>query len=153
MERGRQVFQSLKSHVQGSLPVILIEPVAELAAAKAEGIKVMLPDDLLAFSVIRTGSGDVFKLRRYKALFPALAPAFGVLLRPAQGCLSGGKVALQNGIALCDIVGSFLPVIITGIALAVVKVKGVAARHLLFFCNAELLLFRLPCIIPFKLCW
>ena len=70
------------------MPVILIEPVTKLAAAESKGIKVVLPDDFLAVSVVRSGSGDVFELGRDETLLTAFAAAFGVLLRPAKGSLA-----------------------------------------------------------------
>ena len=89
MKRSRQILQCLKAHVQGSLPVILIKPVTKLAAAEAKGIKVVLSDDLLTVAVVRSGSGDVFELGRDETLLTAFAAAFGVLLCPEKGSLTG----------------------------------------------------------------
>ena len=49
----RQIFERFKSHVEGSLPVILVHPVPKFTAAEPEGVKVVLPGDLRTVPVIR----------------------------------------------------------------------------------------------------
>ena len=90
----RQIFERFKTHVEGSLPVILVHPVSKLAAAEPEGVKVVLPGDLHAVSVIRPGAPHMGELWRHKPRLSAFAAAFCQLLHPFQGSLPRFKICL-----------------------------------------------------------
>ena len=55
LQGSRQIFERFKPHIEGNLPVILVHPVPKFTAAESKGIKVMLPGNLHAISVIRSG--------------------------------------------------------------------------------------------------
>ena len=152
LQGRRQILQRLKSHVEGSLPVILVHPVPKFTAAEPEGIKVVLPGDLHAVSVIRPGAPHMGELGRHKPRLSAFAAPFCQRLHPFQGGLPRFKVCLQDGIALRHIIGVRFPVIIFGISiLPVVEMDRIALRHLLVFGNAKLFLLRFLCEVPLKM--
>ena len=111
MQRRREILQSLKSHVQRRLTVKLIQPVAELSAAKAKSIEIMLPDDILTITIIGACSNNMLQLRRDKAPFSGFCLSLRVFLRPADCFFAGSDICLQDRMALCNIVGISLPII------------------------------------------
>ena len=142
LQDSRQVFESVKPHIQGSAPVILRHPVSKLAAAESEGVKVVLPDHITVSTVIRASAPDAGKLLRYKTLFTAGSALSGKGLYPFQGFLTGGKICFQDCIAFCDIVGIGEPVIVFRVGpFTVIEPNVIAAGNLLFRGNTKLLFY------------
>ena len=139
LKDSRQVFESVKPHVQGSAPVILRHPVPKFAAAESERVKVILPDHITVPAVIRARTPDAGKLLRDKPLFSAGSALSGKGLYPFQSFLTGGKICFQYRIAFCDIVGIGKPDIVFRVgSFAVIEPDVIAAGDLLFSGNAKL---------------
>ena len=101
---GTEVFHGVLTHIEGSLPVILIHPVAVLAVPEAESINVVLPHNIPTASKIRAGAPDIRKPRRGKAFLPGSASLDCVILRPFQCFLVCLQVGAENLTALFHIV-------------------------------------------------
>ena len=133
------------------MTVVLVQPVAKFTTAKAEGIKIMLTDNLLTVSEIGTFPRYESKLRRDKSLLAAFGTAFCVFLYPAQRFITRLNVGFQNMVTFGDIIGTFFPVASTRVAFAVVKVETVAARYFLLLRDKKLRLFGFADKIILKL--
>ena len=151
LQDSRQVFKSVKPHIQGSTPVILRHPVSKLATPEGKGVKIILPDHITLSAVIRASTPDAGKLLRYKPLFSAASALPGKILYPFQRFLTGGKIRFQDRIALRDIVGIGKPVIIFRVGpFAVIESNIVPAGNLLLGGDAKLLFYSLPDDFPVK---
>ena len=151
LQDSRQVFKSVKPHIQGSAPVILRHPVSKLAAPESKGVKIILPDHIPLSAVIRASTPDAGKLLRYKSLFSAASSLPGKILNPFQGFITGGKIRFQDRIALRDIVGIGKPVIIFRVGpFSVIEPNIVPAGNLLLGRDAKLLFYSLPNDFPVK---
>ena len=151
LQDSRQVFKSVKPHIQRSAPVILRHPVSKLAAPESKGVKIILPDHIPLSAVIRASTPDAGKLLRYKSLFSAGSALPGKILYPFQSFLTGGKIRFQDRIALRDIVGIGKPVIIFRVGpFAIIEPNIIPAGNLLLGGDAKLLFYSLPNDFPVK---
>ena len=150
--QGRtEVFQCVIAHIEGSLPVVLIHPVAVLAASEAESVNIVLTHNIPTAPEIRAGSPDIRKLRRGKAFLPGSASLGRVILRPFQCFLVCLQIGAEDLTALCHIVGVRFPVTVPGIdTLAIVEADRKAFWKFQLLGNTELLCGGLAGEVIFK---
>ncbi len=138
--QGRtEVFQCVIAHIEGSLTVILIHPVAVLAAPEAKSVNIVLTYNIPAAPEIRAGAPDIRKLRRGKAFLPGSATLGRIILRPFQCFLVCLQIGAEDLTALCHIVGIRFPVAVPGIdTLAIIESYLKTFGNFQFLGNAEL---------------